>query len=66
MEAHREKRVKIFTSFADENRYEEERRQKMTVEDRIKEFAVIQERRWGGGWRSRPIVKKVTFEKISK
>ena len=65
MKSEGEKKVQIFTSFEDENQYESERRKKMTIEERLKEFSIIQERRWGRNWRFQPIVKKVTFDKIA-
>ena len=65
MKSEDEKKIKLFISFEDENRYESERRRKMTAEEKMKEFSIIMERRWGSDWRSQPIVKKVTFEKMT-
>jgi hypothetical protein len=65
MENENEKKVKLFSSFEDENQYKSERRKKMTVEERLREFAIIQDRRWGSDWRSQPITKKVTIEKTT-
>jgi len=59
-------KVRVFTSFEEENKYEYSRRKKMTVEERLKEFSIIQERRWGKDWHLQPIVKKVFFDKISE
>ena len=56
--------VKIFSSFDEENQQEYERRKNMTPEERQREFAVLQERRWGAGWGSKPIEKKVSYEKL--
>lgn len=60
----RKTRVKIFSSFEEENKQEYERRKNMTYEERRREFAILQERRWGAKWTSKPIEKKVTFEKL--
>lgn len=56
--------VKIFSSFEEENACEYKRRKKMSVEERCREFAVLQAQRWGADWFIKPIVKKVTYEKL--
>ncbi len=61
-----EKVVKIFSSFREENEKEYRRRRQMGPEQRIREFAILQERRWGKNWRSKPIEKVVSFEKIKE
>jgi len=58
--------VRAFTSIEEENQYDYNRRKKMTVEERLKEFSIIQERRWGKDWHLQPIVKKVSFDKIAE
>ena len=55
--------IKIFSSIEEENAQEYERRKNMTPEQRLREFAVVQARRWGKDWTSKPIVKKVSYEK---
>lgn len=59
----RKTEVKFFSSFEEENKQEYERRKNMTAEERIREFAILQERRWGADWTTLPILKKVSFEK---
>lgn len=57
------KTVKIYKSFEAENQAEYKRRKQMTVEERCREFAAIQERHWGKKWTSEPIKKIATWEK---
>ena len=59
-----QKRVEIFHSLEDENKAEDKRRAKMTPEERLAEFSVLQERRWGIGWYKKPIKKVATWEKV--
>jgi hypothetical protein len=59
-----EKVVAIYSSFQEENAAEIKRRSLMSVEERFKEFAVIQERAWGKLWTETPIKKTVSFEQI--
>lgn len=61
---HNKKIVSCFSSFQQENEQETKRRRQMTIEERLREFDVLQMRRWGADWYKKPIVKKVTFEKI--
>ncbi len=58
-------KVKIFKSFEEENAAEYRRRARMTPEERLAEFAIVQKRAWGEDWASQPIVKKATWEKVS-
>lgn len=58
------KEVTVFKSFQEENNAEIERLKNMSLEERLKEFSVLQERRWGKNWRSTPIVKKAAHEKL--
>lgn len=55
-------KVEIFYSFKEENEAENKRRSQMTIEDRLKEFAILQERRWGVDWATKPIEKVVSYE----
>ncbi len=57
--------VQIFSSFEEENEFEYERRKKMTKQERCREFAELQKRRWGAHWTSMPIKKVVSIEKRS-
>ncbi len=56
------KEMKIFSSFDEENEEEYKRRQQMSCEERCREFSILQERRWGKYWRSKPIKKVVTYD----
>ncbi|KAA3612021.1 MAG: hypothetical protein D8M58_19945 [Calditrichaeota bacterium] len=58
------KTVKIFSSFEEENEAEQKRRRQMTSEERMREFSVLMDRRWGKDWHSKPIKKIVSYEKI--
>ncbi len=62
--SHENVEVSVFSSFEEENAQEYKRRREMTVEERMREFAVLQERRWGADWRSKPIEKVVSYEKL--
>ncbi len=59
----RDLKIRIYSSFEEENRAEYVRRAKMTYQERMKEFAILQERRWGSKWTSEPMVKIASFEK---
>ncbi len=37
----------------------------MNPQDRLREFAVLQARRWGDSWGQAPIQRKVTWERVS-
>ena len=56
--------VRIFTSFEDENVAEHRRLARMTPNDRWRELAVLQARLWGEHWRSYPIVKRASWERL--
>ncbi|MCD4709014.1 MAG: hypothetical protein K8S62_14890 [Candidatus Sabulitectum sp.] len=56
-------KVEIFYSFDEENEAERKRRSQMTLEERLKKFEALQERRWGSDWATRPIEKVVSYEK---
>ncbi len=64
MRKSRQPRVKIYHSFEEENEAEYRRRARMTSEQRMAEFAVLQERAWGKGWTKKPIVKIATWEDV--
>lgn len=57
-----EKRVRIYHSFEEENEAEYRRRAQMTPDERMREFAVLQERQWGKDWTEKPMVKVATWE----
>ncbi len=58
----RKTNVNLFSSIQEENDAEYERRRKMTPKERMEEFAILQQRRWGASWTTKPIEKKVSFE----
>ncbi len=57
--------IEVFSSIEEENRAEYGRRARMTPMERMEEFAILQERVWGNKWTKEPIVKVISFEKIS-
>jgi len=57
-------KVATFSSFEEENQYEYERRRHMTKKERLHEFEVLQQRRWGADWAKKPIVIKVETYKL--
>ena len=59
-----EKVVKIYDSFQAAEAANSSRLSRMSIEDRLKEFAIIQQRVWGKLWTETAIVKKITFEDI--
>lgn len=58
----RKLKVELFSSFDEENKAEHKRRVMMSIEERIQEFGILQERAWGKDWGRNPIVKKATYE----
>lgn len=60
----RESRFEIFTSFEEENEAERRRRAEMSPEQRLEEFAAVQERLWGDLWTSVPMAKVATWEQL--
>lgn len=58
-----EKRVRIYDSFEAENEADVRRRARMTPQERMKEFGILQERLWGDRLRE-PIVKVATWETV--
>ena len=61
----RNNRVQVFSSFEDENLAEYQRCARMTPEERLREFDILQQRRWGIHWTSQPMVKTVSYEQVS-
>ncbi len=57
--------IEVFSSIEEENLAEYRRRMRMTPMERMEEFAILQERVWGDKWTKEPIVKVISFEKIS-
>ena len=56
-------KVEIFYSFEEENKADKKRYSRMTLEERLSEFAFLQERKWGTEWATGSIKKIVSFEK---
>ncbi|MCX6584017.1 MAG: hypothetical protein NT166_27910 [Candidatus Aminicenantes bacterium] len=57
--------IEVFSSLEEENLAEYRRRAQMTPMERMKEFAILQERFWGAKWTKEPMVKVIRYEKIS-
>jgi hypothetical protein len=57
--------VKVYSSFEEENAAEHRRLAGMTHDDRLREFAVLQARRWGDGWGRAPMEKRASWERVS-
>jgi len=57
--------VRVFSSFEDENADEHRRLAAMSHDERLREFAVLQVRRWGEDWGHAPMVKRATWERVS-
>ena len=55
--------LRTFTSMEAENRAEDERRARMSVAERLQEFAAIQERVFGTAWTLTPMQKTLVSEK---
>jgi len=58
-------KVRIFSSFEEENAAEHRRLAEMTPQERLRELAVLQKRRWGQAWGEVPMTKKATWERVS-
>lgn len=56
---------KKFSSFEKENREEHRRLAMLTPEQRLDEFAILQERVWGKDWTEKRIIKLVRIEKVT-
>ncbi len=61
----RDIRVQIFSSFKEENSAEHRRLAEMSPQERLREFAVLQDRRWGRGWGNLAMIRNATWEKVS-
>lgn len=56
--------VRVFSSFEEENAAEHRRLAGMSPHDRLREFGVLQARRWGESWSQEPMQRKVTWERL--
>lgn len=61
----REIRVQIFDSFEEENLAERKRQASLTIEERLREFSVLQGRQWGEQWTREPMVRKASWELLT-
>jgi hypothetical protein len=62
---HRDTSFQVFSSFDEENEAEHRRLAALSPQSRLREFSVIQRRRWGEDWGTVPIVKTATWEKLA-
>lgn len=58
-------KIQVFNSFEEENKAEYSRRYSMTPDQRMQEFAIIQERVYGKAWTSEKIKKVVSYELVN-
>jgi hypothetical protein len=56
--------VKMYSSFEEENQSEHRRLATMTPDQRLKEFAILQEHVWGVRWIEDRMVKIASIEKV--
>ena len=59
------KKIRVFSSLEEDNRFERQRLAHMTPEERCCEFAVLQERMWGSDWTSNPMAKVASYETVT-
>ena len=59
------KELRIFSSFEEENAAEHRRLREMSPSERLRELEILQERRWGPGWATTPMVKRATWERVT-
>ena len=57
--------IKIFSSFEEEAEAEYKRRAEQSPQERMKEFAILQERCWGEKWTNSKIEHVVSFEEVT-
>ncbi|MFA6715046.1 MAG: hypothetical protein WC082_12340 [Victivallales bacterium] len=58
-------KIQVFNSLEEENKAEYSRRKAMTPEQRMREFALLQERVFGKAWTSEKIKKIVSYELLN-
>jgi len=56
--------VRVFSSFEEENAAEHRRLAGMSAEERMREFAELQTRRWGESWGKTPMELRATWERL--
>ena len=57
-------KIKIFSSFEEENKTEHQRLANMSGAERMREFGILQERAFGKDWAKTPMVKTATYEMV--
>jgi hypothetical protein len=57
--------ISIFSSLEEENQAEYARLRRMTPNQRLDEFAILQERAWGPSWTKKPMKKIASWEKVN-
>jgi hypothetical protein len=60
----RKLKIRIFSSFQEENQTEFLRMARMTPNQRLEEAAILQDRAWGKDWYKKPIKKIFSIEKV--
>ena len=60
-----EKVVRVFSSFEEENAAEHQRLATMSHEERMREAAILQIRRWGESWGLTPIDRIASWERLA-
>jgi len=58
-------KIQVFNSLEEENKAEYARRASMTPAQRMREFAILQERAFGKAWTSEKIKKVVSYELVN-
>ena len=57
--------IRVFNSFEEESKTEYNRRANQSSKERMREFAVLQERCWGKKWTQNRLEPVVTFEEVA-
>lgn len=57
--------VRVYSSFEEENAAEHQRLAAMSHQERMREAAVLQVRRWGKSWDLTPIDKTASWERLA-
>lgn len=60
----RQRHVRVYQSFEEEDRDESRRRRALTPADRDREFSHVQRRAFGPGWTSTPMRTTAWWEKV--
>lgn len=60
----RKRKIRVFSSFEEENQAEFLRMARMTPAQRLEEASILQDRAWGKGWHKKPIKKILSIEKV--